>query len=69
MRPLRPPDVVPHPQPVTPEEVKQKACTRVVFILLDFLDRWTREWLWQKGLAGQQNSEYRKINVRSYFHI
>lgn len=56
--------MLPTPQPITPEEVKQTECTKVVFILLDFLDRWVREWIWQKGLAGRRNDDYKKVNVR-----
>ncbi|XP_018574027.1 serine/threonine-protein kinase ATR-like, partial [Anoplophora glabripennis] len=61
LRPLKIPGVSVEPQIVTPEEVKQMQCTKVVFLLLDFLDRWLREWQWQKGLEGITNEFYKKI--------
>lgn len=63
MRPIKIPGVSVEPQVVTPEEVKQMQCTKVVFLLLDFMDRWLREWQWQKGLEGITNEFYKKIKV------
>lgn len=51
------------PQSITPEELKQAQCTKVVFLLLDFLDRWLREWHWQKGSSGRSNDHYTGIQV------
>ncbi|RZC32904.1 serine/threonine-protein kinase ATR, partial [Asbolus verrucosus] len=61
VRPVPVPNVPPTIEPVTPEEVKQTQCTKVVFIILDFLDRWTREWQWQKGLAGRTDENFANI--------
>lgn len=51
------------PQSVTPEELKQTQCTKVVFLLLDFLDRWLREWHWQKGSDCRSDEHYAVIKV------
>ncbi|CAH1116639.1 unnamed protein product [Phaedon cochleariae] len=61
LRPIPIPGLAGEPQVITPEEVKQMQCTKVVFILLDFLDRWVREWQWQKGLAGRSNEHFQII--------
>lgn len=47
---------------IKPEGEMQIQCTKVVFILLDFLDRWTREWQWQNGQQGQTNEHYKNIS-------
>lgn len=36
---------------------------KVIFILLDFLDRWLREWRWQKETAVSVDDKYKKIKV------
>ncbi|KAF7269206.1 hypothetical protein GWI33_017672 [Rhynchophorus ferrugineus] len=46
---------------VTGEEEKQMKCTRVLFVLLDFLDRWLREWHWCKGQNSDTDQSYQKI--------
>ncbi|KAG5868652.1 hypothetical protein JTB14_031712 [Gonioctena quinquepunctata] len=61
LRPIPISGLAAEPQVITPEDVKQMQCTKVVFLLLDFLDRWVREWQWQKGLAGISNEHYRII--------
>ncbi|KAJ8938742.1 hypothetical protein NQ318_016037 [Aromia moschata] len=61
LRPIKIPGVTAELQVVTPEEEKQMQCTRVVFVLLDFLDRWIREWRWQKGLEGLTDENFLKV--------
>ncbi|CAH0564187.1 unnamed protein product [Brassicogethes aeneus] len=60
-RPLPIPGMEVIPQVITPEEVKQLECTKVVFLLLDFLDRWLREWMWLKGQSGNSNENYQAL--------
>lgn len=51
---------------VTPEELKRMQCTKVVFLLLDFLDQWLREWQWQKGLTGVSHEHFQTVRVSIY---
>lgn len=51
---------------MTPEDEKQIQCSKVVFVLLDFMDRWVREWEWQKGAIGRNDSNYANIQVIIY---
>lgn len=50
-------------QVITPEEVKQQQATKVVFLLLDFIDRWLREWDWLKGQSGSNDKSYLCLKV------
>ncbi|XP_072378347.1 serine/threonine-protein kinase ATR [Diabrotica undecimpunctata] len=61
LRPIRIPGVATETPVITPEDVKQMQCTKVVFLLLDFLDRWVREWHWQKGVAGTADQNFQTI--------
>lgn len=49
------------PKAVVNEEIKQNQCTKVVFILFDYLDRWLREWMWQKNSSN--HDDYIKVQV------
>lgn len=64
LRPISLTGVHVEPQLLTPEELKQTQCTKVVFLVLDFLDRWLREWHWQKGLNGRSNEHYSVLQVK-----
>ncbi|XP_066138403.1 serine/threonine-protein kinase ATR [Euwallacea fornicatus] len=61
IRPLIIPDMVPMAKEVTSEEEKQIKCTKVVFVLLDFLERWLREWQWHKGLSASNDRNYQTV--------
>ncbi|XP_023017943.2 serine/threonine-protein kinase atr isoform X2 [Leptinotarsa decemlineata] len=61
LRPIPISGLAVEPQVITPEEVKRMQCTKVVFLLLDFLDRWVREWQWQKGVVGISNEHFRVL--------
>lgn len=50
-------------QTITPEQEMQVQCTKVVFVLLDFLDRWLREWQWQNGQKAPNNENYKNIKT------
>ncbi|KAL3272429.1 hypothetical protein HHI36_013911 [Cryptolaemus montrouzieri] len=50
-------------QSVTPKEFSKIQCTKIVFILLDFLDRWLREWQWLKKIAGRNDPNFKKIKT------
>nr|CAI5838056.1 unnamed protein product [Callosobruchus analis] len=63
LRPIPAPGGLAKAQAITPEEMKQMQCTKVVFLLLDFLDRWLREWEWQKGQAGVSSENYKTIQA------
>lgn len=54
-RPLSIPGLTPTFREITAEKEKQFKCTKVVFILLDFLDRWLREWQWNERGNTDQN--------------
>ncbi|KAK4874516.1 hypothetical protein RN001_013876 [Aquatica leii] len=41
--------------PISPEE-------KVIFVILDFLDRWIREWICKRGVASTNDKEYAIIN-------
>ncbi|XP_050294547.1 serine/threonine-protein kinase ATR [Anthonomus grandis grandis] len=60
-RPIPSPVIKATAKEVVVEEEKQAKCTKVVFILLDFLDRWLREWLWQKGPHASLDKNYQTI--------
>ncbi|XP_017770441.1 PREDICTED: serine/threonine-protein kinase atr-like [Nicrophorus vespilloides] len=45
------------------ETIKSEQYTKVVFVLLDFLDRWLRKWLWNAGFQGRNNENYKKIKA------
>ncbi|XP_056649111.1 serine/threonine-protein kinase ATR-like isoform X3 [Diorhabda sublineata] len=55
------PDINTETPTVTPEKIKQIQCTKVVFLLLDYLDRWVREWQWQKGMEGSTEKHFKII--------
>lgn len=65
-KPICTPGVNSEAQIITPEEVKQMQCTKVVFLLLDFLDRWVREWQWKKGVAGNKDQHFYIIKVTNF---
>lgn len=69
LRPIPLTGVQVEPQTITPEELKQTQCTKVVFLVLDFLDRWLREWQWQKGTNNSSNEHYAIIKVNIWIHI
>ncbi|XP_063916724.1 serine/threonine-protein kinase ATR-like isoform X2 [Zophobas morio] len=46
-----------------PERVERTQCTKVVFIILDFLNRWTREWQWRTGSKGRNDPNFVKIKT------
>ncbi|XP_030746712.1 serine/threonine-protein kinase ATR-like isoform X2 [Sitophilus oryzae] len=46
---------------ITGEDKMQMQATRVVFILLDFLDRWLRERHWSKGYNAETDANYKII--------
>ncbi|XP_044758902.1 serine/threonine-protein kinase atr [Coccinella septempunctata] len=48
-------------QTVTQKEFWKNQCTKTVFILLDFLDRWLREWQCLKRVAGRNDPNFKKI--------
>ncbi|GJQ85421.1 hypothetical protein Trydic_g23851 [Trypoxylus dichotomus] len=43
------------------KELNKSHCMKVIFILLDFLERWIREWQWQRGANGRDDDNYKKI--------
>lgn len=49
------------------EEAKLQQCRKVVFVLLDHLDRWVREWKY-KDVSGQ-NAQYDKIKVSVFMYV
>ncbi|KRT79873.1 hypothetical protein AMK59_8162 [Oryctes borbonicus] len=48
-------------QAATSKGLKKSHCMKVIFILLDFLERWIREWQWQRGANGRDDDNYKKI--------
>lgn len=44
------------------EEV-QILCTKAVFILLDYLYRWIREFEWQKGIQCKKDPNYKAVKL------
>ncbi|KYB25791.1 Serine/threonine-protein kinase ATR-like Protein [Tribolium castaneum] len=46
--------------PTLEKDIKTQ-CTKVVFVVLDFLDRWTREWQWSKGSTARSDPNFVKI--------
>ncbi|KAL1512933.1 hypothetical protein ABEB36_002432 [Hypothenemus hampei] len=59
--PLPIPGLMPIAREISAEEEKQTKCTKVMFILLDFLDRWLREWQWCKGASASTDHNYQSI--------
>ncbi|XP_044272747.1 serine/threonine-protein kinase ATR-like [Tribolium madens] len=43
------------------EKAKKTQCTKIVFVILDFLDRWTREWQWSHGSTARNDPNFIKI--------
>ena len=64
VRPLRTPKGVVMSQLVTNEVHDHKRCLKVVFVLLDFLDRWAREWEWQRKGTDRDDQNFKKVKVR-----
>lgn len=60
---------VPEPRAIISEEPDRSQCMKVIFVLLDFLERWLREWQWQRNAAGRDDGNYKKILVRSLTQI
>ncbi|KAK9719934.1 Phosphatidylinositol 3- and 4-kinase [Popillia japonica] len=52
---------VPEPRAIISEEPDRSQCMKVIFVLLDFLERWLREWQWQRNAAGRDDGNYKKI--------
>ncbi|XP_065155593.1 LOW QUALITY PROTEIN: serine/threonine-protein kinase ATR [Atheta coriaria] len=42
------------------QSYKREDYLKVVFVLFDFLERWMREWMWER-YTGQENHEYQSI--------
>lgn len=47
-----------------PQTLKRRQCMKVVFVLLDFLERWIREWNWQRTANGREDENYKRIEVK-----
>lgn len=45
------------------DDVKQTQCSTVIFVLVDFLERWVREWQWLKGVMGRNDENFLKIQT------
>ncbi|ERL94616.1 hypothetical protein D910_11893 [Dendroctonus ponderosae] len=60
-RPLPVPGQTPIARELTGDSEKQIKCAKVVFILLDFLDRWLREWQWLNGLSAETDRNYQSV--------
>ncbi|XP_060518372.1 serine/threonine-protein kinase ATR isoform X2 [Cylas formicarius] len=61
-RPLRVPGLTPVIREIPADDDKQMQCTKVMFVLLDFLDRWIREWRWANGKSAGSDENYQTID-------
>lgn len=62
-RPLRTDNTPTNSKLRIPEKEKRIQCTKIVFVLLDFLDRWIREWEWKKAAQSRENEHYKIIQA------
>ncbi|XP_071056684.1 serine/threonine-protein kinase ATR [Onthophagus taurus] len=46
---------------VVSQKINQNRCIKVIFVLLDFLDRWIREFEWQNGASSRNDENYQCI--------